>query len=49
MSWRELYDIIKDPKEMVNLANNSEYKDVFEKMKTLLKERKKECEETNSW
>jgi arylsulfatase A-like enzyme len=42
----ELYDMKKDPKEMVNLVYNDEYKTVFEDMKKQLEERKRLCEET---
>jgi len=40
----ELYDIKNDPKEMVNLIYDREYKDVFIHMKSLLQEKRKECE-----
>ena len=42
----ELYDLKKDPTEMVNLIHNPKYQDVFSDMKTLLQEKKKEAEDT---
>ncbi len=49
VAW-EFYDLRKDPQELKNEYNNSEYKDVIEKMKLELKaERKRLKEEDNEY
>ncbi|TLX74342.1 sulfatase [Labilibacter sediminis] len=45
----DLFDLTKDPNEMINQANNPEYKTVLEEMNSLLKEEMKEIDITQSF